>query len=137
MRWCALVLMLLLAACARRDGPSNEELKAGWEAQNVFPTNYKADLLAFLRTYLNDPSHVRNPGVSEPQLKTVGPGERFIVCVRYDAKKGNGVYAGEKENMAVYVSGRLDRLVERTRENRDICKDAVYSPFPELSRIAR
>ena len=46
----------MLAGCATDLGPTPAELKARWNAQNVFPASYKNDLLAFLRTYLNDPS---------------------------------------------------------------------------------
>ena len=131
-------LALMLGACAsRQDGPSPAELKVLWESQNVFPTGYKADLLAFLRTYLNDPSNIRSAGVTAPQRKSLGFGERFVVCVRYDARKVSGDYAGVKENMAVFVSGKLDRLIESTRENREQCKDAAYAPFPELQRLTR
>lgn len=146
MRWLALVFALALGAClgacASPDGSlSPEQLRGYWETQNVYPSGYKADLLAFLRSYLNDPSNIRNAGVSPPQRKALGLGERYVVCVRYDAKKSSGEYAGVKDSMAVFVSGRLDRLIETTGENREqnreLCKDAVYSPFPELTRLAR
>jgi hypothetical protein len=138
MRWLALVIVLALGACASPDGsPNPEQLRGYWESQNVYPSGYKADLLAFLRSYLNDLSNIRNAGVSQPQRKTVGFGERYVVCVRYDAKKSSGEYAGVKDSMAVFVSGKLDRLIETTGENRDLCKDAAYAPFPELARLAR
>ncbi len=137
MRWLAVFLALTLGACATADGPSQEELKERWEQQNILPAGYKADLLAFMRTYLNDPANVRSAGVTAPQRKIVGPGERFVVCVRYDAKKDGGQYAGAKESMVVFVSGKLDRFVEAIRENRDLCKGAVYAPFPELQKLAR
>jgi len=55
-----------LGGCATEIGPSSSELKANWDAQNVFPERYRQDLLAFLHTYLNDPSHIRDAGVSQP-----------------------------------------------------------------------
>ena len=79
----ALVASFVLGGCASDIGPSAAELKARWEAQNVYPQSYKADLLAFLRTYLNDPSGVRGAGVSQPALKTVGPGERYVVWLLF------------------------------------------------------
>ena len=90
MRWLALAAVLLVGGCATDVGPSPAELKAQWDAQNVFPQNYKADLMAFLRTYLNDPTHIRGAAVSQPQRKKVGPGERYVACVRYNARNTDG-----------------------------------------------
>jgi len=133
----ASALLLLLTGCETADvGPSQAELKAQWDAQNVMPQNYKQDLLAFLRTYLNDPSHVRDAAVSQPVLKTVGPGQRYIACVRYNARNSDGKYAGEKTGAAIYVSGKLDQFLDGPR-TKELCTDAVYAPFPELQKLQR
>lgn len=136
MRWLALVAVLLVGGCATEVGPSPAELKAQWEAQNVFPQNYKADLMAFLRTYLNDPTHIRGAAVSQPQLKQTGPGERYIACVRYNARV-DGKYAGSKNGAAIYVSGKLDRFLDGPKDVQEICKGASYAPFPELETLTR
>ena len=136
MRWLALAAVLMVGGCATEVGPTPAELKAQWEAQNVFPQNYKADLMAYMRTYLNDPTHVRGAAVSQPQLKTVGPGERYVACVRYDARV-DGKYAGSKDGAATYVSGKLDRFLDTPIEVRELCKDAAYAPFPELETLTR
>lgn len=141
MRWLTLVTAslaaLALGGCATEVGPSPAELKATWEGQNVMPQGYKRDLLAFMRTYLNDPSHIREAAVSQPLRKDVGPGERYVTCVRYNARKSDGKYAGVKEGVAVYVSGKLDRFFDTPREVRELCKDAAYAPFPELEALTR
>ena len=136
MRWLILLPALVLAGCETPVGPSPAELKADWDAQNVVPQNYKNDLMAFLRTYLNDPTHIRNASVSQPVLKKVGPGDRYIGCVRYNARV-DGKYAGMKEGAAIYVSGKLDRFLDGPREAKELCKDAVYTPFPELGTLTR
>jgi len=136
MRWFALAAALLLCACSTSLEPSGAELEARWNAQNVFPQNYKQDLLAFMRTYLNDPGHVREAGVSQPQLKKAGPGDRYIACVRYNARKDGGKYAGVKTGAAVYVSGKLDRFIDG-KESEPFCKDVTYAAFPELERLTR
>jgi len=126
-----------LGGCASDIGPSPSELKARWDAENVYPQGYRQDLLAFLRTYLNDPSRVRGASVSQPQLKYVGPGERYVACVRYNARNSDGKYLGSKDGAAVYVAGKLDRFFDTPREMRDLCKDATFAPFPELERLTR
>ena len=137
MRWLVLLAALLVGGCETEVGPSQAELKAQWEQQNVFPQNYKADLMAFLHTYLNDPTHIRGATVSQPQRKNVGPGERYVACVRYNARKSDGQYAGSKDGVAIYVSGKLDRFFDGRMEVKELCKDAVYAPFPELETLTR
>ncbi|MGH6663363.1 MAG: hypothetical protein ACREB2_00465 [Pseudolabrys sp.] len=136
MRWLVLTAALVLGGCETEVGPSKAELKAQWDAQNVFPQNYKNDLIAFLRTYINDPTHIRGASVSQPQLKNIGPGDRYVVCVRYNARV-DGKYAGPKDGAATYVSGKLDRFVDGRKETQELCKDAAYAPFPELEKITR
>jgi hypothetical protein len=136
MRFLALLAFLMLGGCSTDTGPSQAELRARWEAQNVVPQNYKQDLLAFLRTYLNDPTHLRAASVSQPQLKTVGPGERYVACVRYNARDSDGKYAGSKDGAAIYVAGKLDRFLDG-KQGQPYCKDAAYAPFPELERLTR
>jgi hypothetical protein len=135
----ALIGAGLLGGCATPDlGPTPAELKARWEAQNVYPQDYKADLMAFMRTYLNDPTHVRNAGVTQPALKDVGQGaQRYVVCLRYNARDMDGKYPGPKDGAAIYVSAKLDRFVDVKLVVRELCKDAVYAPFPELGQLTR
>ncbi len=141
MRWLALLVasLAVLAAggCATEVGPSPAELKANWEAQNIVPQGYKQDLMAYMRTYLNDPTHIRDAAVSAPGLKDVGLGRRFVTCLRFNARKSDGKYAGSKEGVAVYVSGKLDRFFDTPRDVREFCKDAAYAPFPELATLTR
>jgi hypothetical protein len=127
----------VLGGCASDIGPSPAELKAQWEAQNVYPQAYKGDLLAFMRTYLNDPTHVRGAVLSQPALKEIGPGQRYVACLRYNARDMQGKYMGLKDGAAVYVLAKLDRFIDTPRAVKDICKDAVYAPFPELEALTR
>ena len=126
-----------LAGCASDLGPSASELKARWDAENVYPQGYRQDLLAFLRTYLNDPSQIRGAAVSQPQLKYVGPGDRYVACVRYNSRKSEGKYQGSKDGAAVYVAGKLDRFFDTPRDVRELCKEVAFAPFPELERLTR
>jgi hypothetical protein len=138
MRWLMLAALLAVGGCADNLEPSAAELKARWDAQNVYPAHYKDDLTAFMRTWLNDPEHVRGAAVSAPALKKVGPGERYVACVRYNARRGDGHYAGVKTGAASYVSGKLDRFFDAPKSAvEDLCKDAVFAPFPALEKLTR
>lgn len=135
---CVLAAGLVLAGCASDDvGPSPAERRAMWDAQNVYPQTYKTGLLDFLRTYLNDPRHIRGGGVSQPALMDVGPGQRYVVCVRYDARDDHGHYEGDKVGAATYVAGQLDRFIAPGAEAKTMCKDATFAPFPDLATLTR
>ena len=126
-----------LGGCAREIGPSASELKARWDAENIYPQGYRQDLLAFLRTYVNDPSQIRGAAVSQPQLKYVGPGDRYVACVRYNSRNSDGKYSGSKDGAAVYVAGKLDRFFDTPKDVRELCKEVAFAPFPELERLKR
>src|SRR5581483_4186852 len=104
--------------------------------------------VAFMRTYLNDPTNIRSAGVSPPEIQTVGPYPRFVSCLRYNAKSGTGQYAGVKDSLAVFISGKFDRMIElgnpgnaqdgdRNKSLREACSAAAYQPFPELEHLTR
>jgi len=141
MRWlpqlAATLAAIALAGCATEVGPSAAELKARWDAENIYPQAYRQDLLAYLRTYLNDPKHVRGAAVSQPQLKFIGPGDRYVACVRFNARNSDGKYLGSKDGAAVYVAGKLDRFFDVPKDVRELCKDAAFVPFPELEKLTR
>jgi len=138
--WALLMVVSAAAAlggCASEIEPSASELKARWDAENVYPQAYRQDLLAFLRTYLNDPSHIRDAAVSQPQLKYVGSGDRYVACVRYNSRNSDGKYLGSKDGAAVYVAGKLDRFFDTPKDVRGLCKEVAFAPFPELERLTR
>jgi hypothetical protein len=142
MRHLILALTIALGACSNVDA-WRDEVARNDEANKVFPANYKTEILALMRTYLNDPANVREASVSEPVIKSFENADRYLVCLRYNAKKGGGQYAGNKETIVTFKQGRLDRIVDATREPREarqareLCKDMAMKPFPELEKLQR
>jgi hypothetical protein len=136
-RWCgALLLMAALGACA-----AVERHRASEEEINIYPANYKADILGAMHAYLNDPTGIRDGAVSEPALKSLPSSEpvlktttRYVACVRFNGKKSSGEYAGLKENVAIFLYGRLDQFVAAAK---DQCTGVTYQPFPELGKLSR
>lgn len=131
-------LCWLLPALAIALGGCNSDLqyaRARNEAANkTAPVNYRDDIVGFMRTYLNDPTRVRGAFVSEPALRTLELNDRYAACLRYNARKSDGQYAGSKDSLVLFRDGRLDRVVDNAREQ---CRDAAYQPFPELERMTR
>jgi hypothetical protein len=64
----------------------------------------------------------------------VGNLQRYVVCLRFNAKKRGDQYAGVKEIAAVFMVGRFDRFVDKAQEQ---CAGAAYAPFPELQNLSR
>jgi len=101
---------------------------------NVYPANYKADILAAMHVYFNDPTGIRDAAVAPPAIKRVPGATRYVVCVRFNAKQSGATYAGIRDFAAVFRDGRFDHFVETAREQ---CADAVYAAFPELEKLTR
>ena len=121
-----------LAACSSFGGGS-KTTDAG-EDVNSFPANYRSELLAYMRTYLNDPTNVRDAQIAEPALRSINGTDRYVVCIKYNARNSEGRYVGLKETMAIYLRGRFNQLVNAFGET---CKGAAYQPFPELEALKR
>jgi len=111
-RWMPL-LALALGACASGPSPAQQ---AADEIANVYPADAKAEIIAVLRTYLNDPTGIRDAELTAPALKPVGSRNRYVACVRFSAKKSSGGYAAPREHLVIFYSGKLERFIEASRE---------------------
>jgi hypothetical protein len=133
-----MVILLLgsaLAACAGgedRDAVFN--IDSGGNANQPFPDNYRPELLAFMRTYLNNPVGVHGAVMADPVQRTVGGRMRYVSCLRFAPRESDGGYREPRERAILYVNGRLDRVAENAGE---LCAGVVYAPFPELEKLTR
>lgn len=129
------LVLLALTACAGQGGLSSfESRKVITQEVNVYPADYKAEILAFLRSYLNNPANIRNAAISEPALKPAGAENRYAVCLRFNARKSSGDYEGSRDRLVFFLSGKLDTMIEAKR---DQCANADYRPFPGLEQLKR
>lgn len=126
----AAISAMALGACAFRV----DEWGDRTEGQQMLPVNYRTELVAFMRSYLNDPTGIREAAIAEPVMRTVGGRLRYVTCVRYSARDNGKEYLPVRDRAVLYVDGRLDRLIE---EGAEICAGANYAPFPELEKITR
>ena len=129
------MLPIVLAACAASDDtkPITFTDDRGVSSQ-PFPENYRSELSAFLRTYLNNPVGIREPVIAEPVQRVVGGRLRYVVCLRFSPRESDGGYREPRERGVLFVDGRLDRLVENTGE---LCVGAAYAPFAEMEKLTR
>jgi hypothetical protein len=136
-RWRAFGLfgvLLLVAACAHHHQISDDPNAGADDPANVLPARYKPEILAAMHAYLNDPTGIRDAGIAEPALKSVGNSRRFVVCLRLNARQKGTHYAGVREIAAVFLAGRFDHFVDPAK---DACTGATYAPFPELQKLPR
>jgi hypothetical protein len=118
-----LALAMALAACTSSKTPD--------VAPNVFPTNYKQEIIDTLKQALDDTANVRDAAITEPVLRQAGKEERYIVCVRTGSRSAAGQSTGPKDRIAYFYGGHLNQMVEATKEQ---CGNALYKPFPELEK---
>jgi hypothetical protein len=143
--------VLLLAVAGVLAGCAGDDFRYGFDRRraaddglNTPPADYKNDILAIAKTYLNNPRRIRDASISEPFLKNVGRGERYVVCVRFNAMNTDGKYTGIKSRIAIYRRGKLDQFTEAVPErlpdqkedpSADPCNGVTYQPFPELEKL--
>ena len=129
------LLPAVLSACAVVDEtkPITFTDDRGVSSQ-PFPKNYRTEVLAFLKTYLNNPVGVRDAVMADPVERVVGGRLRYVVCIRFSARESDGGYREPRERAILFVDGRLDRIVENAAEP---CARLAYAPFPELEKMTR
>jgi hypothetical protein len=130
------MLPVALTACAGSDDsrPISFMGSGGGGGNQPFPSNYRTEELAFMRTYLNNPVGVREAAMAEPVQRDVNGRTRYVGCLRYAARDTDGNYREPRERAILFVNGRLDRVVENAAE---LCASAAYAPFPELEKMVR
>jgi hypothetical protein len=132
----AIVLLpMALAACASSEGGGSISYTDDrGVAEQPFPANYRAELLALMKTYLNDPVGLHDAVMAPPVQRTVGGRLRYVSCLRFSSRDTDGNYREPRERAVVYVDGRLDHVVEKSGE---LCAGAAYAAFPELEKMTR
>jgi len=130
--------VLGLCAAAALGGCLTDQAREGEARGTILPENYKAEIIAFMRTYLNDPANVRDAFITEPVIKQVGTRSQYAVCVRYNAKNSDGRYAGSRDSLAVFERGRFDRMIDQfPKGSVHPCVGVDYTHFPELEALKR
>jgi hypothetical protein len=130
-----LLLPLALTACMTTDDSNSISFTGDrGVADQPFPANYRTEIVAFMRTYLNNPVGVRETGMGQPVQRTVGGRLRYVSCLRYAAKESDGSYQEPGVRAVVFVDGRLDRVIENGTE---LCAGTAFAPFPELAALSR
>ncbi|WP_028349121.1 hypothetical protein [Bradyrhizobium murdochi] len=128
------LLPLALSACASDESKPITFTDDRGVSSQPFPKNYRTEVLAFLKTYLNDPVGIRGAVMAEPIERVVGGRLRYVVCLRFSPRESDGGYREPRERAILFVDGRLDRIIENAAEP---CAGLAYAPFAELEKLTR
>ncbi|HEY2248391.1 MAG TPA: hypothetical protein VGH70_13180 [Bradyrhizobium sp.] len=129
-----LLLPLTLAACLDSDDTRSTSFVESANADQPFPANYKPEILAFFKTYLNNPVGVHEAAIAEPVQRTVGGRARYVSCLRFAERQSDGSYREPRERAVLFVGGRLDRVIPNPAEE---CAGAAYMAFPDMEKMTR
>ena len=129
------LLPIVLSACAASDeGKPITYTDDRGVSNQPYPNSYRAEVLAFLKTYLNNPVGARDAVVAEPVQRVVGGRLRYVVCLRFSPRESDGGYREPRERAVLFVDGRLDRIIENPTEP---CAGVAYAPFAEMEKLTR
>ena len=130
---CAARLCLMSAFAVSLIACSSDKKQAE-ENPNVFPADYKNQILVTLTNSLDDPTNIRSASITDPFIRSTGKVERYVVCVRADTRNLNREYTGIQDRIAYFYGGHINQLVEATKEQ---CGNVAYKPFPELEKLCQ
>ena len=126
--------LCLLSALALSLVACSSDKKQAEENPNVFPADYKNEILTTMTNTLDDPTNIRSASITDPFVRSAGKEERYVVCLRFDARNLNRNYTGIQDRIAYFYGGHINQLVEATKEQ---CGNAAYKPFPELEKLCQ
>jgi hypothetical protein len=120
-----LLWFFMLAGCAGGYTPTPPPPASSL----VAPVTYRGPIAAQFKATLRDPTSVRDARISQPFVRHMGAGERYVVCVRLNAKNGFGGYSGPVDRLAVFVGGELLSIVPTVAGE---CREVAMTPFSEI-----
>ena len=146
-----MLLPIMLSACAASDeGKSITFTDDRGVSSQPFPKNYRSEVLAFLKTYLNNPVGVRDAVMAEPVERVIGGRLRYLVCLRFSPRESDGGYREPRERAMLFVDGRSTasskmpssprrsgiRAIRGTGENDALISSASVQGLPAYGRIS-
>jgi hypothetical protein len=96
---------------------------------NVYPTNYRKQIVDVLTMQLKNPAEFRTALISQPMLKPVQDGTEphYVVCVQFPNRTDH------RDKVVIFLEAAPTQYVDATLQQ---CSDAAYGPFPELAKMS-
>src|SRR5262249_46753688 len=86
---------------------------------NVYPENYKKDVLAYLKAHPAEMLNVREASISAPALRQFGSENRFFACLRVSGPDWR------KDKTVIFYSGGINQFIDAEG---DQCSAAPHLP---------
>jgi hypothetical protein len=97
-----------------------------------FPAEYKQELAAFMRTYLTNPTQVRDAYIGTPVLKQVAGKPQYMTCLRYNPRDSANKYEGNTQHLVIFLSGKMNQFLPNDPQ---LCTGLAYQRFPEIESM--
>lgn len=130
-RWrtgAVLLLAVALAGCsggfAGFGGPKRTQPAVTINA-NLYPANYRQQIVVMLRTLLANRVDYQNALVAPPALKPVpdSPNLHYVVCLQFTNRTEH------RDKVVLFLGGEPQQYVDATPQE---CDGAAYQPYTEL-----
>jgi hypothetical protein len=123
----ALLAAIALAGCSSGfnfGGPKKKQPDVVVD-MNVYPANYRVQIVTMLSTLLSNRSDFVGTLISPPMLKPVAdsPNPHYVVCLQFYRPEA------PKTKVVIYLGGEPQQYIDATPEQ---CAGAAYQPFTEL-----
>jgi hypothetical protein len=111
-----LSLIFTLGACGHGLVPDSDEI-------NVYPTNYKSDIVAAMHAYLKNPTGIRDAAISEPTIKSRRrrPLRRMPAIHAKKERQRIWRHKGDRRRVHERAAGSICRFAENRVCRRDLC----------------
>lgn len=128
--------LILIAAIAPLIGCSSVNTAIVGTATEPPPENYRTIVVEAVKTTFFDPYSIKDAQIAAPQWLgsgNLGEGNAWAVCVRANAKNRMGAYIGMQDTAFFIRGGKLLSTFTNLGTDSYYCRDAVFSPFPEIT----
>jgi hypothetical protein len=128
------LLAVALASCTAR---TLSDLVIGKQVEpplnpTEFPTKYRSDIAEFMRTWLTNPTKVKDAFIGEPVIRPVAGLQHYITCVRYNPRDSKDRYEGNQSNFVVFLGGKLNQFLPGDPA---MCSGLNYQRYPEIESM--
>ena len=119
----AFLCMSTLSACVSE--PTAQQVA---QFPQQVPADYRAQVVAVMKSYLVDPYSVRDAEITGP-MAVAGSPPTPGVCARFNPKNNYGAYAGLKTFVISFKNGKALQPSEAVVTK---CDTGGWRPFPEM-----